>query len=99
MGYEDYGDSVGGGHATYAQCWASLFPLWNIEDCYAVYYSYGLDYVRIEITGEFSHSINIDYTQYAQRYGMSNGYSHTCTLTEGSLPPLWEEICYGGVID
>ena len=99
MGYEDYGDSVGGGHTPYARCWTSSFPVWTIEDCYSTYYPYGPDYVWIEVTGEFSHTLNIEYTQYAQWYGTSNGYSYTCTLTEGSLPPLWDEFCYGGVID
>ena len=99
MGYEDYGDSVGGGHNPYAQCWTSSFPVWTIEDCYSSYYPHGPDYVWIEVTGEFSHTLNIEYTQYAQWYGTSNGFSYHCTLTEGSLPPLWEEFCYGDVID
>lgn len=99
MGYDDYGDSVGRGHNPYARCWTSSFPKWTIEDCYSSYYPDGPDYVWIEVTGEFSHTLGIEYTQYAQWYGTSNGYSYRCTLTEGSLPPLWKEFCYGGVID
>ena len=99
MGYEDYGDTVGGGHDPHARCWTSSFPVWTIEDCFSSYYPHGPDYVWIEVTGEFSHSLSIEYTQYAQWYGTSNGYSYQCSLIEGSLPPFWEEFCYGDVID
>ena len=99
MRHEDYGDSAGGGDAPYSRCWASSFPKWTLEDCSSAYYPNGPDYVWIEVTGEFSHTFNIDYTQYAQWYGTSNSYSYTCTLAEGSLPPLWEGFCYGGVIE
>ena len=83
---------IGGGHDPYTRCWTSSFPIWTIEDCYSTYDPHGPDYVWVEVTGEFSHTLNIEYTQYAQWYGTSNGYSYTCTLTEGSLPPLWRRI-------
>ena len=92
-------DSVWGGHDPYAYCYHSAFPGWTIEDCFSVYFPYGPDYVWIEVTGEFHHTLNIDYTQYAQWYGTPYGYSYTCDLTEGALPIFWEERCVGGKVN
>ena len=97
--WQDNGsNTVSGGHDAYASCWHSPFPVWTTEDCFASQYPHAPDYVWIDVTGEYHHTLNIDYTMYAKFHGTAHGYSYQCDLIEGALPILWEEDCAGGKV-
>ncbi len=94
--YTKYHGSVGDGRSPYAYCDHSDFPGWTIESCTSSYYPHGPDEVWIDVTGEFNHTLNIEYTQYAKWWATPSEHEFRCELTEGSLPIFWRESCAGG---
>lgn len=105
--YQDTG-SVWNSRYVTGYCKTSAFPGWVINRCDKSIDEVTGSWVGINIWGEFHWPLvcitfgceqgkAIDYEQHSYNYAYGGGaFYYSCHLDHGSLPPAWDEFCFGG---
>lgn len=77
------------------ECYASTFPEWTIADClYTFTHPYDFRYDLIS-EARFAHLTGIRYTMNSLfQPSAPGGAGAGCGLSDGSLPPFWDQRCY-----